>query len=312
MENARPSPKKFFTIFLFSLAFSQTFSQTQHVAITLKEENDFFTGTDRYFTNGTSLGLLFSRPVSGLTNRILPGIPTFRPVAYGITLTQNIYTPRRLQPTEFLPHDRPYAGTLLLALSQYSLSRNNRFSFYSEFSGGVVGHQSQANDVQRIFHRLINDELPQGWQNQVPNRVIANYQFDFSALVHQGNHIALINNIKVNGGNLLDDVALGGTLQFGFLRSTHAMQSFFQHSRKLSAFVFVGAEQRYVIYNRLLATGFEDQEPPVTRWVNNVKYGFEIAGRWFKINYAVNLLSRERDDLGTHRYGSLNMTFRIY
>lgn len=312
MEKALSSQKIIFTLFLFSLSLSYAFPQTQHVALTLKEDNDFFTGTDRYFTNGTSLGLLFSRPVSGLTKRILPAIPSFRPVAYGVTLTQNIYTPSKLQPTEFLPHDRPYAGTLLLALSQYSISRNNRFGFYSEFSGGVVGHNAQGNDVQRIFHKIIHDELPQGWQNQVPNRVIANYQFDFSALVYQGNHVALINNAKVNGGNLQDDVALGGTLQFGFLRSAPALQSFFQHSRKLSAYVFVGAEQRYVIYNRLLATGFEDQEPPVTRWVNNVKYGFEMAGRWFKINYAVNLLSRERDDLRTHRYGSLNMTFRIY
>ena len=192
------------------------------------------------------------------------------------------------------------------------MSRNNRFGFYSEFSGGVVGHNAQGNDVQRIFHKIINDELPQGWENQVPNRVIANYQFNLSALIYEGNHIALLNNAKVNGGNLLDDVALGGTLRFGFLKSGHAMQSFFQHSRRVSAFVFVGAEQRYVIYNRLLATGFEDQEPPVTRWVNNVKYGFELAGRWFNISYAVNLLSQERDDLPNHRYGSLNMTFRIY
>lgn len=276
----------------------------------IREENDLFTRSDQYFSNGTQLGILLNRPLIGLTRIILPTFSSFQDLEYGVNLTQNIYTPIRIEETEFLENDRPYAGTFFLSMYKNAVSKNGRLILRSELSGGVVGNQSQAADVQRFFHLISNSKPPQGWKNQVPSALLVNYQFDLSALVYKMGHLALLSSGKINAGTVLDDLAVGATLRFGFL--PEAGKSFFQHGKKITAYLFAGGEQKYVIYNRLLATGFEKEEHPIEEWARTFNYGLEVAGQWFRFSYAVNWLSREREDLHTHKYGTFVIIFKVY
>lgn len=300
---------KLYFLLVFCLLASVAYAQPLRVALTIREENDFFTRSDQYFTNGTQFGLLMNRPLIGATRGILPTFSSLQDMEYGITLTQNIYTPQKIEFTEFLEHDRPYAGTLFLSMYKNAVSKNGRLILRSEFSAGIVGHQSQANDVQRLFHVLTSSKPPQGWENQIPTTLLANYQFDLSALVFQRKHLALLSNGKINAGTVLDDLAAGATLRFGLLPPPG--QLFFQHGKRLTAYLFMGGEQKFVVYNRLLSTGFEQQDIPIEEWAKSFNYGLEVAGRWFRFSYAVTWLSREREDLHTHRYGSFMMVFKL-
>lgn len=300
---------KLYCLLVFWLLAFGAYAQPLRVALTIREENDFFTRSDQYFSNGTQFGVILNRPLMGFTRKILPVLSSFHDLEYGISLTQNIYTPQRIEETVFLENDRPYAGTLFLSLSRTAAKKNGRLILRNELSAGILGHQSQANDIQRIFHTLSNSKIPNGWENQIPTAILFNYQLDLSTLVIQKGPFALLSGGKINTGTMLNDLAAGATVRFGFLPEIG--QSFFQHGKKITAYLFAGGEQKYVVYNRLLTTGFEKGEHPIEEWAKTFQYGLEVAGQWFRLSYAINWLSKEREDLHTHRYGSAMLTIKL-
>ncbi len=309
MKRDLPAKSKLYVLFAFCLLAIGAYAQPLRVALVVREENDFFTRSDQYFSNGTHFGIILNRPLMGFTRKILPVFSSFQDLEFGVGIAQNIYTPQRIEETKFLEDDRPYAGTLFLTLYRAAAKKNGRMVFRTEFSAGIVGHQSQANDVQRFFHTLSSSKIPKGWDNQVPTALLANYQLDFSALIIQKGPFALLSGAKINAGTVLNDLAVGTTLRFGFLPA--GGKSFFQHGKKITAYLFATGEQKYVIYNRLLTTGFESKEHSIEEWANTFQYGMEVAGHWFRLSYAFNWLSKEREDLHTHRYGTAMLTLKL-
>ena len=298
-----------YALAIFCLLAAAAYAQPLRVALTIREENDFFTRSDQYFSNGTHFGLLLNRPLMGFTRSILPVFTAFEDIEYGVGLTQNIYTPQRIEETRFLEDDRPYAGTLFLSLHRMAAHRSGRLILKTELSAGILGHLSQANDVQRLFHTLTSSKIPRGWENQIPTTLLLNYNFQLSAVLVQKGPVALLPAATINTGTILNDLAIGTTLRFGFL--PEAGKSFLQRGKKITAFLFAGSEQKYVISNQLLTTGFEKKEHDIEEWAKTFHYGLEVAGQWFRLSYAINWLSRERTDLHTHRYGSATLTLKL-
>lgn len=272
-------------------------------------ENDYFTGTDRYFTNGLHLEIQFNRANGHLIQQILPMFPGFRTTYYGAGITQNIYTPGSITTTKFQPHDMPYSGTLFGSIYRVSVNTKSTLKFSSQFDGGVMGPQAESGEVQTWFHRLIHDKLPQGWANQVASDLIINYKFELTSTIIQTSHAALLTEAKLNMGTVMNSAGSGVTLKLGLLSPT--MQDLFHHEKKITATLFLGAGYTYVASNRLLSARQELNIDPINHNVFNYQYGAEISGRSFKISYTVNGISRQRNDIEGHRYGSITLAFRI-
>ena len=137
--------------------------------ITLLDENDTFTNTDRNYTNGLKAGFVRA---PGYTDPLGTWIKTHLwPDSKGLsfrnsyTFGQSMFTPRDLGISAPQPNDRPYAGWLyggygLVAEGEHSVTT-------AELELGVVGPSAGAKWLQQNFHRLINGAEPKGWDNQV-------------------------------------------------------------------------------------------------------------------------------------------------
>ena len=147
---------------------------------TVQDENDFFTGTDRHYSQGIRLSYLATARVTPKWVRALPDIPTFSvgragkrvDRRIGFTIGQSIFTPQDTDKRTLIPSDRPYAGWLYLGSSLQTRYRDHagvsRLDILA-FEIGVVGPASHAEYVQNEFHELIRSNRVNGWDNQLRN-----------------------------------------------------------------------------------------------------------------------------------------------
>lgn len=84
-------------------------------------------------------------------------------------------TPVDLKHRDLIEEDVPYAGALLASLSWYGFS-NDAFAGL-EFVTGVVGPASGVGDVQQASHKLLGITEPKGWDNQLRNELIINFNY---------------------------------------------------------------------------------------------------------------------------------------
>jgi lipid A 3-O-deacylase len=146
-----------------------------HYTVALRWENDVIAGTDRNYSNGTSLTL--SRDGRG----VLGGIWGWFGAKNGRWITsyelgQIIVTPADITRPIPDPTDRPYAGLLYGALS-------TQFVHGHSFHGlkvitGMVGPASGAAQTQKAVHRVTGDPQPQGWDYQLKNEPILNLVYE--------------------------------------------------------------------------------------------------------------------------------------
>ncbi|OYV31526.1 MAG: hypothetical protein B7Z81_13645, partial [Acidocella sp. 20-61-6] len=138
--------------------------------VTLQTENDAYSlpGTDRYYTNGFSLGYVsptgaVPSPVAALGHTVFgDGAQRLE-----IDLHQEIYTPVNTQALNPNPQDRPYAGHLSLNGAIIQDTRDTRSVLQASI--GVVGPAALGQPVQNDFHFLIGNTSSKGWSYQLRN-----------------------------------------------------------------------------------------------------------------------------------------------
>lgn len=125
-----------------------TTAPANHLRIMM--ENDSAFDDDGNYTNGTRID--YARNISG--NR-----------AWGISLTQNIYTPEQ-HSTGAVPQQHPYAGYLALGGAYIMQGRDAASTF--ELQAGMTGNPSLARTMQNGLHKACGMDTWDGWNSQVP------------------------------------------------------------------------------------------------------------------------------------------------
>ena len=152
----------------------------QHGTFSIYFENDLFTGTDRYYTNGVKLGWTSADLEKFADTPYASGLlPLIRIIPYinspkyqknlAFSLGQNIYTPDNTEARERLDDDRPYAGWLYMGLGFIWKNADVRHSLV--LNAGVVGPWSYAEESQRLVHEVRGLDVPKGWGNQLHNEL---------------------------------------------------------------------------------------------------------------------------------------------
>ena len=146
-------------------------------AFTLVTENDkYFAGTDRHYTNGLKLSFLGTTRLNDspdFIQRVTKLIPTLAKDAdrqlykAGVSLGQNIYTPVDTSVAALLRDDRPYAGWLYASLDLQAKSTDGKMLRVVELALGIVGPSALGRQTQNGFHDIIQVPRAEGWHNQL-------------------------------------------------------------------------------------------------------------------------------------------------
>ncbi|HEU4458084.1 MAG TPA: lipid A deacylase LpxR family protein [Methylibium sp.] len=309
-------------------------------------ENDYLGrgrfNTDRWYTNGlhaawsyrrdeacTGPGTRAARALGNVVTPLGGDLPDAPDIYFGFG--QNIYTPQDITIAEPQPDDRPWAGYLYGVVGSAAERGGGRHEAV-ELKLGLVGPASQAAGLQRWFHdKVIHDDEPRGWPNQLRPRLAAQLNYTFT---QRWTDIGLLpdwagvhGHLRASLGRPRTLAALGLTLVAGEKERVfgapdegdHLGLDFREHANHLPGLlhrltVYAQAQVAGVAYNQFISgTSFGPQsEVKPRRAVVMTTLGFSWrTGGTSRLEYRVKWRSRDFEppaDAPTdrvQRYGEL-------
>ncbi len=295
-------------------------------------ENDLFSGTDRYYTNGFTFAWRSSSydPPSwleALTGRGSPFFPEGGTARWGLAFGQKIFTPTDTQRRNPDPLDRPYAGWLYGALSLTSYTDRQYGGL--ELQLGVVGPSALGEQVQNNVHDFMNIDRALGWDFQLkdePGLNLLAYRMwrQNWATGRDGLSVGIVPNVAVSLGNVQTYASAGMLLRFGNalevdfgpprIRPAIAGSAFYRPDRRWGWYVFAGAEGRvvgrdiFIEGNTWRESRGQDLEPVV----GDASAGAVFVTPWARLTLAYTARSREfTTQRETAQFGSASITIRF-
>ncbi|PKO31312.1 MAG: hypothetical protein CVU34_17800 [Betaproteobacteria bacterium HGW-Betaproteobacteria-7] len=162
--------------------------------LSITVENDFFTGSDNNYTNGIGVTWVSAAVAAdddsfvGRWTRFWSFLPYVADDGYKTyaswSVAQEMNTPDDIRDPNPSPDDQPYSGIFYVDSTLYA--RKQDWAHAWQLKLGVVGPASQADGVQRDYHKLIGADKPRGWDTQLPNEAIVNLTYTVAHLAAAG------------------------------------------------------------------------------------------------------------------------------
>lgn len=180
-------------------------------------ENDFFTATDRYYTQGILLEFVHPALRRIPVTRLLLQPHDYQ-LRFGLAYEDDGYTASDLKVAEIRPGDHPYAGTKQLRAYAIAADTSRARRITSGLTLGVIGPAAGGRAIQTFLHRRTGNTIPQGWRNQIRNDVILNYDASVAQrVVRAAETIELVAHVGGRIGTFGTGSQAGATLMLGRL-----------------------------------------------------------------------------------------------
>ncbi|HLP11941.1 MAG TPA: lipid A deacylase LpxR family protein [Flavobacteriales bacterium] len=294
---------------------AQTFSFSHYTKgyYAVNYSNDFFTGTDRYFTQGVRHDLVLLSMEKWKLRRILVGNKGKGQKTYGLSLDQDCFTPRTILSPKPLPGERPYSGTNFLS---FFLVENNLLAqvrLTSKLDVGVTGPCVLCEQEQKFIHKSLNQALPIGWENQIGNGPVVNYTVRFEKGV-LAQPLANFNVLAMaRAGTLYTDFSLGFHLRFGKMNNYFSTFIPFNGRSIFQAYLYAKAAAKFVAFNATLQGRLVGNDayvlpaPELERMVLQYEQGFAMVYKKLAIEFGITTVSPEFNRGLYHGWGNCRL-----
>lgn len=299
-------------------------------------ENDFFARSgDRYYTHGSQISRMVTGNAPDWLLSLASPIPAFqfdgpfRGTNY--TIGQKIFTPNDTATRSVVTDERPYAGYLFFSAGLLAQTGHNHIydsGNLLEFSLGIVGPASMAEQMQTTFHEVIDIDRPNGWDNQLHNEL--GIGLTYARLWRHVSPLFASLEFGVNPqttltiGNVYTYAAMGAMLRLGtqlrsdlgppIIRPGFPGFPSFRVVKNFRWYLFVGGEARAVGRNIFLdGNTFRDSHSVEKETlVADYQYGMVLHKGHVRVALINIYRSKEytTQEEETH-FGALNISFAI-
>jgi lipid A 3-O-deacylase len=299
-------------------------AQYQH-QFRLSEDDDVINirgdGTDEAYSSGLRLEYFVEERKHFFLQRLLPkaGNKAINTISVGIS--HLIYTPHNLDLTTPEPTDYPYAGALFGSYSLHSTNPLEKYNVQTELIAGVMGPHSYAKEIQQFVHRLLGDEQPRGWNNQLQTDVLVNVNV---AVEKQA--LAVNNWADIMAGGVLEAGSMTDAAGVYAIVRAGKMNSWFngiidQNSAaagtansRWQVYLIAKPGVTYVAYNALLQGGFIlKRNAPVSANINHLNisldYGLMLVYHNFSASVTQKTASSPIRGRESHETGNISLYF---
>jgi lipid A 3-O-deacylase len=316
------------TLLITIRGFAQVIDNTSSVRIMSSDtyirfhyENDYFSKSDQYYTQGMNLEFVSKALKKNPLNIAL--LLSKNATLFGLAIEHNAYTPTSIRSNEILYGDRPFAASIMIKTFSSSFFQNYRLRVSSSLSMGMIGSIAGAEQLQRDIHRWINYINPQGWQYQIKNDLIINYEARLEKNVIHSSHLLLNGLATLRAGTYNSKASVGASVLFGKL-NTAILNSFSGTVRSDSRqkfFVHLYAQPIFnaVVYDATLQGGMIlNRNSPYTLSSKELKHftfqgnaGIVITIGSFNIEYFQSMIGREFNTGQVHHWGGIRLGFLL-
>ncbi|MDP9176433.1 MAG: lipid A deacylase LpxR family protein [Gemmatimonadota bacterium] len=294
--------------------------------VTFQVDNDYFDfwmpGRERpddNYTHGQLLRTVFNvapawmrRGVPSCGESLVSSTSPNRCVQSFLTISQEIFTPTHDTPTPVVG-ERPYAGLLYADLGRSIVDRRQSRSLAIRI--GTTGHPSGAEAAQTLFHRLLDQRHPKGWDYQIGAEPVIGITYGRQYLMTPGlatRRVALqvIGTGRTMASHVQANLSAGVEMRAGYRVPHPWIPAADTDRRGLRFFVLLGGSEKWVARDLLLEGN--------TKWTHGLvtKRPFVFESTWglgagvgsYAVEYRA--VSRSRDYLtgpSWHRWGSISL-----
>ncbi|MEO7992272.1 MAG: lipid A deacylase LpxR family protein, partial [Chryseolinea sp.] len=245
-------------------------------------------------------------------------IPKENKNQFGLAIEHNAYTPTSISSNKILYGDRPFAASLMVKTFVGSNHPSRHYRITSSLSLGMIGKVAGAHQIQQTIHKWINDTDPQGWQYQIKNDLILNYEVGIEKSIFLSRYFLFNGLASGRVGTLNTKFSLGSTIMLGKLNS--AITSAFSNvisvqKQKINFHLYAQPVINTVIYDATLQGGMIfNLDSPYTLSNKEIEH-FTFQGNAgvvftlgsFNIEYFQSVISKEFTTSHYHRWGGLRI-----
>ena len=299
-----------------SLAFGQRIENTGAIRslngssyVRLLYDNDVFTKTDTYYTQGYTIEwvspILGKNPLTKTLIRFKNGT-----TRYGLAFDHYGFTPTSIESDEILYGDRPFASFLAIKTFSMSVDTIKKARISATLSLGMIGSVAFAEAMQRGIHSLINGIKPRGWQFQIQNDAAVTYELNYEKQLYAYKNVFIVNsNAQLRVGTLYNKATTGLTMMIGKIHSPFATQSvkpfqFYFYAQPLISVIGYDATLQGGLFTKSPYTLPFDQLNHTTFQANA---GLVLQYKKLHLEYAQSYLSQEFKSAGYHRWGGVRI-----
>ncbi|RMG24605.1 MAG: lipid A deacylase LpxR family protein [Bacteroidetes bacterium] len=282
-------------------------------------DNDFLTGTNRYYTQGIRLEFINPQlrkfwPAQNLLYRIGERAKTY----YGLGVQHRLYTPADLQSADVVTGDRPYAGYFTLNTFLISNDLDRMLRLTTQIEVGLLGPLAGGGLIVR---RTEKPDSPQGWSNQIKTDLILGYQAVLEKGFLSTDGIDLAGQVSASVSTRYTYLGVGGLLRLGLLNPYFYELHFTTRSilgqrdiRDMQVYVYVRPEAQLVAYDATLQGGLLNRSSPYTIPASDLKRvrtqleaGLEVIVKRVGLGAAFYWQGSQFDGAESHKWGQLKL-----
>lgn len=274
-------------------------------------DNDFFTATDLYYTQGYTLELVTPGLSNNPVNYILPKFSGKS--IYGLAFEQTGFIPTDISDPNIRYGDRPYAATFAFKSFITSTDTLRKSRLTSSLSVGMIGQAALGYEIQSGIHKWIDDEEPMGWRHQIRNDIVLDYELAYEMqLVRLWDFFSVTSASKLRAGTLNTHLATGFNGTLGLINSPFSANV---NHKKLQLYIYSQPMATLVGHDATLQGGLFNESPytipsgDVERLVLQNNFGLILQYRSLYFEYSRNHISREFKTGKSHAWGGFKVGF---
>ena len=278
-------------------------------------DNDYFTKSDEYYSQGITLDYVHPAVKKFVLAKLL-WLPFKTTAQYGVTFNLFGYTPTSILSDTILTGDRPFNANISLKTFLIQADTVRKQQVVVSFSAGVMGPVAGGFEIQNNIHRWLKNPLPHGWQHQIKNDVIINYQVNYEKqLLSAGNNFLLNSTAEARLGTLNTKLAAGFNFMAGRFNKRFYVVS---NRRKTEYYFYTQSRINLIGYDASMQGGVFNRKSPytisaadVTRITYQADAGFILNFKKLYISYTQSFLTKEFKTGDYHRWGGISLGFGL-
>ncbi len=260
-------------------------------------DNDYFTATDRNYTQGYSFEFVAPIFKKNPINYLFINANKSE-LTHGLSLEHNGYTPKHLNREIIQYGDRPYAAVIMLKNFAIAVDTLRKARFVSALSVGVIGPAAFGKEMQVGIHQATKNVIPLGWHNQIKNDLALNYELGYEKqLLRYRDFFALHSNSNLKLGTFVSNASIGFNTVIGKINSPFTTV---KNNNKFELYVYTQPIITVVGYDATMQGGLLNDKSPYTisdskieRFTTQFNYGIVLQTRKMYFEYSRVILSRE-------------------
>lgn len=278
-------------------------------------ENDFFSATDRDYTQGYSLEFVNSKLEKNPINHLFFNLDKSN-YKYGISIEHIGFTPNNYVSSEIQFGDRPFSSAIMLKSFNIAIDSIRKRRIAQTFSLGLIGPGAFGKEMQVEIHKVTGNKIPGGWDNQIKNDLVINYKVDYEKqLIRYTDLFALQANSSMQLGTLFSNASVGFNTQIGIINSPFTLN---KPEKAFRLYAYAQPIVKVVGYDATLQGGVFNKESVYTissgsieRFTAQFNYGIVIKTKTLYFEYSKSFITKEFNSGNSAKWGGFKIGFTL-